>query len=61
MSFERVNLFGIFSDGEAVQPSLFDSVRYKRLGLEKIIDHLREKFGKDAVVPASLIRLEKVK
>jgi DNA polymerase-4 len=52
---------GISQFGESVQPSLFDEVRDKRLGLEKRIDHLREKFGKDAVVPAALMRLGRVK
>lgn len=47
---------GISQFGETVQPSLFDGVREKRLGLEKRIDTLREKFGKDAVIPASLLQ-----
>jgi DNA polymerase-4 len=50
---------GISQFGETVQPSLFDEVREKRLGLEKRIDHLREKFGKGAVTPASLLQLER--
>ena len=49
---------GIAQFGESVQPSLFDSVRDKRLGLEKRIDKLKEKFGKDAVVPAVLLSLK---
>lgn len=52
---------GISQFGETVQGSLFDGVRDKRLGLEKRIDNLRERFGKDAVVPASLMKLGKVK
>ena len=46
------------SIGGMVQPSLFDEVRDKRLDLEKRIDTLREKFGKDVVVPATLLALE---
>lgn len=49
---------GISQFGEMVQPSLFEEVREKRLELEKRIDSLREKFGKDAVIPASLLRKE---
>ncbi len=52
---------GISQFGETVQGSLFDGVRNKRLGLEKRIDNLRERFGKDAVIPASLMKLGKVK
>ncbi len=52
---------GISQFGETIQPSLFDNVREKRLNLEKRIDTLREKFGKDAVVPAALMSLGKVK
>jgi DNA polymerase-4 len=48
---------GISQFGESVQVSLFDEVRDKRLGLEKRIDSLREKFGKEAVIPAALMRL----
>ncbi len=44
--------------GEVIQPSLFDSVRAKRLELEKRIDTLREKFGRDTVVPAILLGLK---
>ena len=47
---------GISQFGETVQPSLFDSVRSRRLGLEKRIDSLRSRFGKDAVIPASLLQ-----
>ncbi|MEX0621583.1 MAG: DNA polymerase IV [Candidatus Woykebacteria bacterium] len=47
--------------GETVQSSLFDGVRNKRLDLEKRVDHLREKFGKGSVVPASLMKLGKVR
>ncbi len=50
---------GVSDFGEAVQGSLFDSIRDKRLELEKRIDFLRKKFGKEAVVPASLIKLKK--
>jgi DNA polymerase-4 len=49
---------GISQFGETVQPSLFDSVRDKRLELEKRIDTLRNKFGKKAVIPASLMYLK---
>ena len=45
------------SIGGMVQPSLFDGIRDKRLDLEKRIDTLREKFGKDVVVPATLLAL----
>lgn len=48
---------GISQFGETIQPSLFDSTRDKRLGLEKRIDSLRERFGKDAVIPASIMKL----
>ena len=48
---------GISQFGETIQPSLFDGVRDKRVGLEKRIDSLRERFGKDAVIPASLMKL----
>lgn len=47
---------GISQFGDMVQPSLFDGVRNKRLGLEKRIDTLRERFGKDSVMPASLLQ-----
>src|SRR4030042_1129747 len=50
---------GISQFDETVQPSLFDNDREKRLNLEKRIDTLREKFGKDAVVPAAVMRLDK--
>jgi DNA polymerase-4 len=53
----RLVSIGISQFGETVQPSLFDGVREKRLGLEKRIDHLRERFGKNAVIPASLLQL----
>ncbi len=52
---------GVSQFGETVQPSLFDNVREKRLDLEKRVDVLREKFGKNAVVPAALMRLGKMK
>jgi DNA polymerase-4 len=44
--------------GQTLQPSFFDKNQEKQLELEKRIDHLRERFGKDAVMPASLIRRE---
>ncbi len=50
---------GLTQFGETVQPSLFDEVREKRLGLEKRIDQLKARFGKSAVIPASLMLLEK--
>lgn len=49
---------GISQFGETIQPSLFDSQREKRLGLEKRIDGLRKKFGKDAIVPAALLNIK---
>ncbi len=49
---------GLTQFGETVQPSLFEGVRDKRLELEKRIDLLRERFGKSAVIPASLMFLE---
>lgn len=49
---------GLSQFGETVQPSLFDGVRNKRLELEKRIDRLRAKFGKQSVVPASLLLLK---
>lgn len=49
---------GLSQFGETVQPSLFDGVRDKRLELEKRIDLLRSRFGKSAVIPASLMFLE---
>ena len=55
-SFLRLVGIGISQFGETIQPSLFDSVRGKRLELEKRIDTLREKFGKDSVMPASLLQ-----
>lgn len=42
---------------QALQLRLFDETREKRLELEKRIDTLRERFGKEAVVPAALMRL----
>lgn len=48
---------GISQFGETIQPSLFDSFRDKRLGLEKRVDSLRKRFGKDAVIPASIMKL----
>lgn len=50
---------GLTQFGETVQPSLFDNVREKRLGLEKRIDQLKMRFGKSAVIPASLMLLRK--
>lgn len=44
--------------GQAFQASFFDKNRNKQLDLEKRIDSLRERFGKDAVVPATLLNLE---
>ncbi|HEY4694353.1 MAG TPA: DNA polymerase IV [Candidatus Nanoarchaeia archaeon] len=44
--------------GESSQLSLFDAPREKRLGLEKRIDNLRARFGKDAVVPAIMLNLQ---
>lgn len=43
---------------ELKQLFLFDSLKGKRLDLEKRIDLLRAKFGKDAVIPASLVWLK---
>ncbi len=51
---------GISQFGETVQPSLFDDQREKKLGLEKRVDSLRRRFGKDAVIPASLLQKELV-
>jgi DNA polymerase-4 len=47
---------GISQFGETVQPSLFDDQRERRLELEKRVDNLRSRFGKNAVIPASLLR-----
>lgn len=47
---------GVSQFGETVQPSLFDNQRGKRLELEERIDSLRERFGKEAVIPASLLQ-----
>ena len=44
--------------GQAFQASFFDKNRDKQLDLEKRIDSLRERFGKDAVIPATLLNLE---
>jgi len=52
-----ISQFGPPASG-IIQPSLFDSVPDKRLELEKRIDTLREKFGKEAVVPAALLSLQ---
>ena len=41
---------------EPIQPSLFDEVRSRQLELEKRVDDLKRRFGKDAVIPASLLR-----
>ncbi|MDP2720431.1 MAG: hypothetical protein Q8O75_00595, partial [bacterium] len=43
---------------EPKQLTLFNSVGEKRLELEKRIDTLKEKFGKEAVVPAALLSLQ---
>ncbi|MCH8821457.1 DNA polymerase IV [Patescibacteria group bacterium] len=48
---------GISQFGETIQPSLFDATRDKRLELEKRVDILKERFGKDAVIPASIMKL----
>jgi DNA polymerase-4 len=48
---------GISQFGETSQPSLFDGMRSKRYELEKRIDQLRARFGKEAVIPASLMQL----
>ena len=50
---------GISQFGETLQPSLFDSVRTKELELEKRIDELRARFGKEAVIPANLLWLKR--
>lgn len=47
-----------FNNDGLVQGSLFDEVREKRLGLEKRIDLLRRRFGKQSVIPASLMFLK---
>jgi len=44
---------------QAPEANLFNDIREKRLGLEKRIDILREKFGEETVVPASFLFLEK--
>ena len=44
--------------GLVFQASFFDKNRNKQLDLEKRIDSLRERFGKDAVIPATLLNLE---
>lgn len=43
--------------GETIQPSLFDHQHDKRLELEKRIDTLKNRFGKNAVVPLSMLLL----
>ncbi len=48
---------GLTQFGETIQPSLFSGIHDKRLELEKRIDTLRVRFGKDAVVPASQLYL----
>ena len=47
-------------EGQTLEAKLFDNdkVRAKRLELEKRVDYLRERFGEDTVVPASLLRLK---
>ena len=52
---------GISGFGENTQASLFNTVREKRLELEKRIDGLRERFGQSAFVPASVLFLAKRK
>jgi nucleotidyltransferase/DNA polymerase involved in DNA repair len=52
---------GISEFGENIQASLFNTVREKRLELEKRIDGLRERFGQRALVPASVLFLAKRK
>jgi len=49
---------GLTQFGETIQPSLFDEVREKRLSLEKRIDYLRSRFGKSAIIPASILSLK---
>lgn len=49
---------GLTQFGETVQPSLFDQAHDKRLELEKRVDNLRSRFGKNAVIPASLMYLK---
>jgi len=44
--------------GQALQANLFDDFRVKRLELEKRIDNLRERFGKDAIVPAAFLSIK---
>jgi len=46
-------------EGQASQANLFDNFSEKRLELEKRIDFLRDRFGKDAIVPATLLGLRK--
>lgn len=50
---------GLTQFGETIQPSLFSKEHDKRLELEKRIDILRERFGKKAVIPASLLFLKR--
>lgn len=52
---------GLTQFGEMVQPSLFGEAHDKRLELEKRVDQLRSRFGKNAVIPASLMYLGEVK
>jgi len=52
---------GISEFGENIQAPLFNTVREKRLELEKRIDDLRERFGQNAPVPASVLFLGKRK
>lgn len=50
---------GLTQFGETLQQSLFGEQHDKRLELEKRVDRLREKYGRDAVVPASQMYLKK--
>ncbi len=45
-------------EGPTLQLGLFDENRDRRLELEKRIDTLKEKFGKEAVIPAALLSLQ---
>lgn len=49
---------GISQFEDKKQPTLFEGLRTKRLELEERIDSLRNKYGKDAVVPASQMLLK---
>ena len=43
--------------GETVQPSLFGREYDRRLELEKRIDQLRNRYGHNSIIPASLLYL----